>query len=90
MDLYLSLIKGKLNTLLCSLGCFPFSHSLVYVPLTSIARLDSSLAWHPMKPERVSSEFQGHWLHPGSLTLTTDAFRGMLQAIMILFLLFFS
>lgn len=95
MDLYLSLIKGKLNSLVCSLGRFPFSHSLVYAPLTSIAvwpthpaRFDSSLAWHPMKPDGVSSGLQGHWLHPESLTLITDTFREMLQSIMILFLFF--
>lgn len=36
------------------------------------ANFDSSLAWHSLKPGSVSSDFWGHWLHPGFLTLTTE------------------
>lgn len=36
------------------------------------ANFGSSLAWHSLKPGNVSSDFWGHWFHPGFLTLTTE------------------
>lgn len=89
-----ALSRENLYTLFCSLGYFPFSQLLVYAPPASRAFWhpalpDSSLVWHSLKPGRVSNDLQGRWLHPGFLTLTTDAFREMLQSLMVLLLFFF-
>lgn len=77
IELHLSLAKGKKLVcfadlvVFCSVSsCTPFASRTFWLMLP--ANFGSSLAWHSLKPGNVSSDFWGHWFHPGFLTLTTE------------------